>query len=342
MLAKNQKVEIKWNRRNKRYYEQLGYVFTNYDDIFIVDAEDLQKGSDVRVKVICDYCGEEYYITWYHYIEVKNKMQKNACNNCRNLKRYEHSLNNRQENLYVKALKICEKEGYALLTQKEEIKNNTTYIKYVCPIHGAHTMRINNFINGKGCPDCGRDAIKEKNKLSSDEVEQRIRNVGGVLLNKNDYVNYAEKNLLIKCPECGEPFLTSFRNFIQHGGQVCENCLSTESLGERKIRHYLENHGIVFKQEYWFENCRDINPLPFDFYLPDLNMVCEFDGRQHYGETNYFTYSFNDTKKHDQIKEQFCKDNNIYILRIPYWNVDNIDKILDKELNMRNILKECA
>lgn len=151
-------------------------------------------------------------------------------------------------------------------------------------------------------------------------------------MNKTDYKNRFEKNLQILCPECGKPFFTSLVLFTQHGGQVCDACLGAESVGEQRIRRYLEAHKIKFVPQKWFLDCRDIRPLPFDFYLPDYNTLIEFDGRQHFGETDYFTYSFEETKKHDEIKNTYCKANGIYLMRIPYWNMDKIEAILDNKL----------
>ena len=47
---------MKWNPRNKKYYEELGYVFTTYGDEFEVKVEDLAKGSMYKVQCICDNC----------------------------------------------------------------------------------------------------------------------------------------------------------------------------------------------------------------------------------------------------------------------------------------------
>ena len=47
---------MKWNPRNKKYYEELGYVFTIYGDEFEVKVEDLAKGSMYKVQCICDNC----------------------------------------------------------------------------------------------------------------------------------------------------------------------------------------------------------------------------------------------------------------------------------------------
>ncbi|MDM0587711.1 hypothetical protein QTH25_13120 [Clostridium perfringens] len=106
-----------------------------------------------------------------------------------------------------------------------------------------------------------------------------------------------------------------------------------ESKGEKAIREYLEKNNIIFKQEYKFEDCRYKYVLPFDFYISSKNLCIEFDGRQHFESNDFFggEKSFKDTKIRDKIKNNYCKDNNIKLIRIPYWELDSIEKILDKE-----------
>lgn len=326
------KVLIKWNKANKKHYRQLGYLFTNYGDEFEVRVQDLQPNASVRVTVICDFCQREYSVTWQHYIEVENKNQKHACYNCRHIKRYENNLHKRQDELYLKALQACQQNGYVLLSSKFDILCNTSYIKYLCPRHGEHTMRVSNFINGKGCPDCVPENNSERFRLSVNEVEQRIQECGGKLLNKNDYINRHERNLLVECCECKTPFVTSLVLFTQHGGQVCDACRNSESLGEKRIECYLQNNQIKFVPQQCFSDCRDQRPLPFDFYLPDYNTLIEFDGRQHFEDTHYFTYPIDMVRKHDEIKNNYCQANGINLIRIPYWDINQIEQILNKEL----------
>lgn len=45
--------EMRWNSRNKKYYENLGYEYTKMNDNFLVDIGDLSKGSHVKVIVAC-------------------------------------------------------------------------------------------------------------------------------------------------------------------------------------------------------------------------------------------------------------------------------------------------
>lgn len=321
---------MKWNNANKKYYQDKGYVFTKNGDRFYVNIEDLSHTSDVPLKIICDDCGKEYEMTCAGYFKgyeksiLNNTPLEHLCDECK----FKH----RQENLYIKACEACEKKGYILLSNKNEILCNISYIRYLCPLHGEHKMRVANLIYGKGCPDCVRLNNSERFRLSPDEVEKRVRECGGKLLNKDDYINRTEKNLLIECFECGKPFTTSLVLFTQHDGQLCEHCKSVESMGEKRIRNYLEDNQIDFIPQKWFLDCKDKRPLPFDFYLPEYNILIEFDGRQHFGETNYFTYSFEETKRHDKIKDNYCKVNCIYLIRIPYWDYNKIEEILDNEL----------
>lgn len=332
MLKPNQMIKVKWHSQSKDHYIGKGYIYTKCRDEFLVKAEDLSPSSKAMVKVICDYCGEECDVAWYHQKEIQDKNEKNACYNCRHKKMYENNLEERQSKLYKNALKACEEKGYELISKKEDIINNRTYIVYRCPVHGLQKMRIANLISGRGCPKCSIDAKSEKYRLSSDEAEERIASLGGKLLNKQDYINRAERNLIIECAYCGNPFTTSLVIFTQHGGQMCSNCKDTESIGERRIRIFLESNNILFEQEKWFADCRDVNPLPFDFYLPNYNLLIEFDGKQHY-EQGHFTHShLSYTQAHDAIKNAYCKENNINLLRIPYYDINNIETILNNKL----------
>ena len=62
MLVPNQKVEVRWNPRNKKYYERIGYVFTKMGDKIDVPIEKLPDNSSAFADVICDSCGKEYRI----------------------------------------------------------------------------------------------------------------------------------------------------------------------------------------------------------------------------------------------------------------------------------------
>lgn len=89
-------------------------------------------------------------------------------------------------------------------------------------------------------------------------------------------------------------------------------------------------------KEYSFSDLKNKRVLRFDFAIIDNNKVIrliEFDGIQHFEEQSFFTHDLESTQKNDRIKNEYCKSNNIPLVRIPYWERDKItlDMLLGKE-----------
>ena len=81
-------------------------------------------------------------------------------------------------------------------------------------------------------------------------------------------------------------------------------------------------------------NYRDINILPFDFAIfkdDKLEFLIEVQGRQHYEIVRHskeetfeiLQQKLKTTQSHDNIKEGYCKCNNIKLIKIPYWDIKN-------------------
>lgn len=77
--------------------------------------------------------------------------------------------------------------------------------------------------------------------------------------------------------------------------------------------------------------------LRFDFYIPKLNTVIEFDGLQHYEAVEHFGGEdvFREQKIKDKIKNDYCRLNNINMLRIAYNKLNEIEDILSYNLNTK-------
>lgn len=329
MLDENMLVDVTWASINYKSYIEKGYEFTTWGDKFKVYLKDLPDNCGYTFEDSCSNCGKPMKIRYCDYIRKKNKYGANYCRNCA----WTQSLKERQEKYYNKCLEICEEEGYKLLSKKEDIQTYNTYIEYECPEHGVQKIKVGNLFSGKRCPDCGLKKRSEIFRLSQDEVERRIDECGGFCHNPEEYINQDECNLVIDCPRCGQPFETSLDLFTQHGGQLCPDCYKKESIGEVKIRKYLESHNIPFDQEHWFPDCRDVYPLRFDFLLlTEEKIIIEFDGIQHFIDNHYFNYNIEKNKLHDEIKNKYCEDNGYKLIRIDYKNINKIDSILDKEL----------
>lgn len=112
------------------------------------------------------------------------------------------------------------------------------------------------------------------------------------------------------------------------------------SYGEKKIKEYLNTNGFKYEQQKKFEKCINKKNLLFDFYLSDINLCIEFDGKQHFKSIKYFggEEGFIQRKKNDIIKNNFCYENKIKLLRISYEDINIIDKILDNELKFSDPL----
>lgn len=298
--------------------------------MLITDENKISLNTKSIVKVICDYCGQKKEITYNNYMRSIKDAGKYACKKCVGFKCSEVTIDIRRKGYMERLLKLCNDDGYLLLSDENDIQNNQSYIKYCCPEHGTHTMRICNFLSGKRCPDCAKNHRSEIFRNSIENIVSEITACGGKLLNPNEYTNNRTKNLRIICPSCDREFLTSYVLFTQHGGQLCPDCSKTKSNGEERIKKFLDNNSIRYEQQYWFHDCRDVNPLPFDFYIPDYNTIIEFDGRQHFEETDYFSYGLAKTKLHDKIKNDYCMMNGIKLVRIPYTQINQIHKILNE------------
>jgi very-short-patch-repair endonuclease len=108
-------------------------------------------------------------------------------------------------------------------------------------------------------------------------------------------------------------------------GSGCPLC--KESKGEEEISKLLKENNIKFIRQHKFDDCRDKSRLPFDFYIPLLNMCIEYDGLQHFKPILYFggQDKFEKTINRDKIKNDYCEKSGIILIRISYKG-----KILEK------------
>lgn len=123
-----------------------------------------------------------------------------------------------------------------------------------------------------------------------------------------------------KCLLCGntEVYLTP-DNMRKQYSCGCE----TTSHGEKKIKELLDEAKIEYIQEKTFSDLRfkDTNSLArFDFYV-NGEYIIEYDGRQHFikGEGVFDNEEkFAKTQQHDEIKNNYCKEHSIPLIRIPF------------------------
>lgn len=151
---------------------------------------------------------------------------------------------------------------------------------------------------------------------------------------------YHSAHTLINCVHntCSHEWQISPSHFLQ-GGR-CPKCTKNVSQGEQLIERVLDSENIKYYKQHTFSDCRNKHVLQFDFYLFEYSFLIEYDGKQHFEPVDFAGKGevwakerFEYIKQNDNIKNQYCKDNNIHLLRIPYWKFDNIDDILLKTLS---------
>ena len=208
--------------------------------------------------------------------------------------------------------------------------NNKTKILHRCLADNYEWLVTpNHILKGRGCPICANNQ-----RRTQEEYVEDLAIINPDIVVMGEYVNAVTK-IRHKCRKCGMEFDMTPYLTLKGCGCRCDGL----SHGERFITQYLRNYEIEFISQYRFTDCRDIYPLPFDFYLVDFGTCIEYDGEQHFMPSNKFggEEHLRMTQKHDQIKTQYCLDNNIRLVRISY--KDNIAKCLndflqDKMINL--------
>lgn len=274
----------------ERIINQFKKIHSDKYDYSLVEY----KNELTKVKIICKEHGE------FKLTPNKHK-QGGMCQKCSNKPRYNN------EKIISEFIKTHGNiYDYSLINYINKI----TKVKIICHKHGIFEQLPHSHRSGQGCAKCSNKNLTN---------EERINNFKLVHGNRYNYslVNYVNNTTPIKiiCKNHGIFEQTSSVHLLENGCQKC-----SESKGEKKVREFLENNNIEYNPQHRFKNCKYKYPLPFDFYLPELNILIEFHGIQHYkvikawgGESR-----FNHRKFLDKIKMEYCDKNNIQLLIIKY------------------------
>lgn len=210
-------------------------------------------------------------------------------------------------------------------------------VKIICPKHGIFEQQPNNHLHGQRCIKCMGDNVRKARISNTENFVEKSKKVHG---NKYDYslVKYktGKDKVIIICPKHGEFLQTPFAHSSPSMKQGCPHC--NISKGEDEIEKYLIKNNIEYTTQYTFIDC--INPktskkLPFDFYLPEHNIIIEYHGEQHYKKTGYFEKRAGGLKElqyRDQIKKDYCQSKSTTFIEISYTEFNNIEKILKEKI----------
>lgn len=260
-------------------------------------AEKLPKNTAYATEWECSVCGTVKSKEYTHL------QQGYGCANCAGCARLT------EEDYHL----VAHKRGGQFLGPLPD--NNATKTYWLCPSGHEIFWSYTAYRRGN-CYKCYRK--------DADDYREVARKNGITWIGKT-----IPNNVLLKTTwQCAKDHIWDSAYDTIRSGWCCGAC--NESKGEKELARVLDYFLLTYQREKSFDTCRSINPLPFDFYIPEFNCLIEFDGIQHYEDLGWGTTET--TKKHDIIKNEWAEANDYKLLRIPYWELENIEAIIALQL----------
>jgi len=286
--------------------------------------------SSEKVKILHNKCGN------YFYAEANAfKRKRLGCPQCsksfiyttENLKNY---LKNTRNDEYELVSECTNSTGEILIKHKQcgnIYKTKGTYV-----------------INGQTCVGC-----KSNKPLTQEDFIKRISKKYNNSIEVLSEYKSLIKLIIIKHIKCGHIIYTRPKELLEKKYK-CHSCERYEGknktvlppkkyAGETRIKNYLDKYGIKYKTQYSYQDCVYKQQLRFDFAIfndsySKLLFLVEYDGVQHFEPVKAFggVKEFNLNKIRDEIKDNYCKQNNIDLVRIPYFEFGKIEEILTASL----------
>lgn len=283
--------------------------------------------SNTKMDCICLVCGHNWGSRWNNLIHgydcpicARNKSRKN--------KKY--------KDLSKVDIEIKLKEIKPNITVIEYLNwSNPSKRKFMCKCTECGYIWESNIYKlldiTKHCNKCS--SKKGKSKTTIDDFKLKLQKINNkITVIAEEYINSSTK-IECKCNICNHIWEARPNDLlgIKSGCPLCN-----KSKGESRILDYLDCNKVYYIYQKEFDKLIGLGGrnLSYDFYLCNQKLLIEYQGEFHDGTAKLQTdEEFVKQKEHDRRKKQYAKDNDIKLLPIWYWDFDNIEKILDKELN---------
>lgn len=306
-----------WLKLNNSHFEML--------------EDNSYNGSQSKIMMFCNDCKDYPETSW------SNILNEKGCGICKGKQvGLYHNLETQRPDIATEWHPTKNRD----LTPKDFTYSSNKKVWWLCPEgHEYYSSIASRTTNNTGCKMCYSNQIVKKNNLF--EKYPEISSEWNYVKNKNlipSEVSYgSSKKVWWICLKCKNEWKSSIANrTVSNTG--CPKC-SCSSKGEKNIRRFLYENKIEFITHFPLKNCKYKGQLFIDFYIDKYNLAIEYDGEQHFFPVDFAgkgkdwaKKEFKKTKKRDNIKTKYCKDNNISLLRISYWEFDNISNILLKVL----------
>lgn len=199
--------------------------------------------------------------------------------------------------------------------------------------HNDYETDCANFTRGRRCPYCFGKKVNYYDSfgyLHPDKVKYWNSKNN---ISPYEITPYSGKKFLFECENCKKIFNIILSEMSVKHSVTCRDC--TISRGEHIIKEWLlyNNFNFIHDKEY-FEDLYSVRGflLRPDFILPDHKIWIEYDGEFHYRDI-IKDGSYDYQLKNDEIKNEYAKEHGWKLIRIPYWEIDNIEEILNRQIN---------
>lgn len=218
----------------------------------------------------------------------------------------------------------CRAHRYDLPIDK--YKDARTPINHICnKCNNIYMQSPDAHLRGQACPLCRNKEQHIKQRKSPKEYDKWLdSNTNIVCL--DSYINVMTK-LNHKCLKCNKVFKVNPHNV--KNGKGCPYC--KQSHGEKFIQKYLDEHNIPYISQKRFKDLKDESYLSYDFYLPNQNVLIEYQGLQHFKSISFDSKNYTNLEKqqyHDKLKREYAK-NSGYTLLEPAYKLNTQEKIND-------------
>lgn len=311
---------LKWNKftcnkcSNKRTIESIKYTYEEVKEMIesLSDCKLLSKeyiDNKQDLELLCG-CKKHTFKTSLNTFLRKNKKQ---CGYCSGKITWS----------FTKVKRWIEDNSDCELLETEYI-NIKTKMFFRCKCGNAFHTSFDEFktSNKRQCNECGQKNGNDTKFNKYEDVYEEILKTGCKLLS-TEYVGVSEQ-LSIKCAICGESFDCSLDVFRNKAIKACPTCNKKVSAGERAFKKLLKQNKINFKHQHSYKDCVYKKRLQFDFLIKDLGILVEIDGDAHRRAIDYWggEERLKEQQIKDKIKDDYCKTNNILLIRIPYYDQD--------------------
>lgn len=318
----------KCSNRLKKTQEQFeNEIFKLVESEYTVIGE--YKGANRKVGMRHELCGHNYMVTPSKFVASGRR-----CPKCFGKHKKTHTQ-------FIKEVYSLVKDEYTVLTPYKGNKQKVLMFHSSCGFEWM--VEPNKFLNFETrCPKCADFHRNDNIRRTQEEFEKEIHAlVGDEYAVLGEYVNSKTK-ILMRHNNCGHEYHVNADSMILSGSR-CPKCNSSK--GEKRIGEFLDSVGVIYESQYTDSRCRYDTLLRFDFAVMDKikpKLLIEYDGQQHYTPVEYWggERALSEQIAKDKIKDDFCFQNDINLLRIPFWKYDDIEYIVFNKLIELGVLEE--